>query len=683
MRRRNLAMPNSLSLRSSSSSRPFAGALHSVLAASLLGTATLLSGCSDETVTKSHAFDVAFQAATKEALATTDAFSSDASGAALTRLASLASELKSLSGATQAQTDAAQSLAASLYRKVAAAQFARAQDFEQAEATARALALARADAAALLEGIAASYERAEFAANREAATALRDESGQRGQTVRAVAAQGAGALAELTRQIEEMQAVVARLETEAAVLLLKARQSGATAGYPFVAEAARLTADASAMKVSMSAVVAQLDDAAPMVQLASLAGETSSAISGAAESQLEQLNKLEAALAAQAKLAQALAMQMRDSAVATLAQVEAERAGPLAEAYAAANDALDQCTSLARGGNANDALAMQVHIERAQLVLSALRGMTEQAREYAMLSNAGALFGGEAKFATQVDALKANAETRIASFREQLQAGVDATQSLGEDPQSVATKKWFEESKKNADALDVKTMFAPPEPVAVAAPVAAPKSNAAKPSTSGGASASASGYPSPAELATAINASRLDPRADISKNFSASSAGGKAMLSVLGTVMKEMIPLREAVAKKFGPDALAAIGSIGDGMGIPSSAMNGTTELSVGDINGDNGTLVGGDASLPIVKTSSGWLVDFNALLESTGADMTQMEQMAPMMKAGMAMMMPMMKKAVAGVVAKINSGEITDAAGVGTALQEAMTAGMGMGRGG
>ncbi len=676
-------MPNSLHLRSFQSLRPFTAVLPRILAAGLLGGASLLGGCSDETVTKSHSFDVAFQAAAKEALATTDAFSTDPSQTALTRLTSLAGELKSLTGATQSQTDAARALAASLYRKIGAAQFARARGIEQDECTARAVALALADSAARLEGLATGFENADIDANRADPEALRDDHSARGQTIRAVAAQGAAQLTELERQIEAMHASVGRLETDAAVLLLKARQSGATAGYPFVAEAARLTADASAMKVSMSAIVAQLDAAAPLVQLASLSGETSTAIADAAESQLDQLSKLEGALDAQAKSARELSGRMRDSAIATLAQIDAERAGPLADTYTAASDALDQSATLARGGSSNDALAMEIHIERAQIMLSALRGMTDQAREYAMLSNTGTLFGGEARFATQVNALKADAETRITALREQLLAGIDATQSLGEDAQSVATKKWFEDAKKSADALNVDTLFAPPAPIAVASPATTPKATAAKPSALGSGSAGASGFPTPADLAAALNASRVDPKADPTKVFSASSAGGKAMLSVLSLVMKEMIPLREAVAKKFGVEALGAIGSIGEGMGIPSSAMNSTADLTVGEIDGDNGTLVGGDASLPIVKTPTGWLVDFNALLESSGADMTQMEQMAPMMKAGMAMMMPMLKKAIAGVVAEVESGEIADAAGIGPALEKAMAESMGLGRGG
>ncbi|MSR40480.1 MAG: hypothetical protein EXS10_01050 [Phycisphaerales bacterium] len=684
-------MLNSLTLARSTSARPFArnlagfptGLLAGILAIGLLGSATLLGGCSDETVVKAQAFDAAFNAAAQKALATTDAFSNDPNSAALDQLKSLAAELSTLSGATENQSNAARALAASLYRKVGSAQLARAQGFEQDENTTRELALALADAAATLDGVAASYESADFTSTRNAATALRDQSEQIAQFARAGAGAATAQLGELDRQIAAVNSTIARLETESAVLLLKARQSGATAGYPFVAESARLTADASALKVSMSKLVAQLDAAAPLVQLASLKGEGSTSVQGAAESELDQLRALDGVLGEQAKLAHTLAGQLRDHSVATLERIEAERAGPLAEAYTAAVEALDQCSSLTRGSDASDALAMEVHVERTQLALSALRGMTEQARGYAVLANSGALFGGDAKYATQLDALKKSATERITALREQLQLSLDATQALGEDPQSVATKKWFDDAKKSADALDVEKLFTPPAPVEVAA--AKPAAKPAKRSTLGSATAAATGFPTPEALAAAMNALRLDPRGDPTKCFSASSAGGQAMLGVMGPLLKELMPLREAVAEKFGAEALATIVDVGASMGMPSIGGLGSAELKVGEVSGDTGTLTDGTSTMPIMKIASGWLVDFNGMLEASGTDMAQMEQMAPMMKAGMAMVMPMMKKATASVIAQIKSGAITDPSAIGPAFEEALKSSMGgmMGGGG
>ena len=663
-------MLNSSSLRHS---------LSAVLAVGFISGATLLTGCGDPTIASARAFDARFNALAEAAASANDAFSAEADATSLSTLKQLANEVSGLNGATAGQTEAAQTLAASLFRKVASAELARAIRFEQDESTARALAVALANGAASLDGIASSYDNVDLSNTQASATTLRDRSQQIAQIARSGVAAIAAPLAALERQIQAMNANIAQLETESAVLLLKARQAGPATGLPFVEESARLTAEASALKVSMSGIVAQFDATAPMAQFAALSGETATSVNAAAESELDQLNQLKGVLSDQSKLARNLANQMRDRAVETTQRIDAERAGPLADAYAAATEALDKCSGLARG-SAGDALQLEVHVERAQLAMSALRGMTEQARVYAVLANSGPLFGGEAKYAASLDALKASATERLTAMREQITAGVDATQMLGEDARATATKKWFNDAKKNADALDVEKLFTPPAPVEVA--IVAPVKRTLSPSS--GATASATtGFPTPEALAAAMNAARLDPAADPMRCFTASSAGGKAMLSVMGPMMKEMIPLRKAVAAKFGPEALSALGDIGAGMGLPGVTSGGTGDVSVGDISGDTGTLTSGTTSMPIVKTATGWFVDFNATLEASGADLAQMEQMAPMMKAGFAMVMPMLKKAIASVTAKVESGEITDAADVGPALEEAMSAGMpGMGRG-
>ena len=663
-------MLNSSSLRHS---------LSAVLAVGFISGATLLTGCGDPTIASARAFDARFNALAEAAASANDAFSAEADATSLSTLKQLANEVSGLNGATAGQTEAAQTLAASLFRKVASAELARAIRFEQDESTARALAVALANGAASLDGIASSYDNVDLSNTQASATTLRDRSQQIAQIARSGVAAIAAPLAALERQIQAMNANIAQLETESAVLLLKARQAGPATGLPFVEESARLTAEASALKVSMSGIVAQFDATAPMAQFAALSGETATSVNAAAESELDQLNQLKGVLSDQSKLARNLANQMRDRAVETTQRIDAERAGPLADAYAAATEALDKCSGLARG-SAGDALQLEVHVERAQLAMSALRGMTEQARVYAVLANSGPLFGGEAKYAASLDALKASATERLTAMREQITAGVDATQMLGEDARATATKKWFNDAKKNADALDVEKLFTPPAPVEVA--IVAPVKRTLSPSS--GATASATtGFPTPEALAAAMNAARLDPAADPMRCFTASSAGGKAMLSVMGPMMKEMIPLRKAVAAKFGPEALSALGDIGAGMGLPGVTSGGTGDVSVGDISGDTGTLTSGTTSMPIVKTATGWFVDFNATLEASGADLAQMEQMAPMMKAGFAMVMPMLKKAIASVTAKVESGEITDAADVGPALEEAMSAGMpGGGRG-
>ena len=649
------------------------------LAVGVISGATLLTGCGDPTIASARAFDARFNALAEAAASANDAFSAEADATSLSTLKQLANEVSGLNGATAGQTEAAQTLAASLFRKVASAELARAIRFEQDESTARALAVALANGAASLDGIASSYDNVDLSNTQASATTLRDRSQQIAQIARSGVAAIAAPLAALERQIQAMNANIAQLETESAVLLLKARQAGPATGLPFVEESARLTAEASALKVSMSGIVAQFDATAPMAQFAALSGETATSVNAAAESELDQLNQLKGVLSDQSKLARNLANQMRDRAVETTQRIDAERAGPLADAYAAATEALDKCSGLARG-SAGDALQLEVHVERAQLAMSALRGMTEQARVYAVLANSGPLFGGEAKYAASLDALKASATERLTAMREQITAGVDATQMLGEDARATATKKWFNDAKKNADALDVEKLFTPPAPVEVA--IVAPVKRTLSPSS--GATASATtGFPTPEALAAAMNAARLDPAADPMRCFTASSAGGKAMLSVMGPMMKEMIPLRKAVAAKFGPEALSALGDIGAGMGLPGVTSGGTGDVSVGDISGDTGTLTSGTTSMPIVKTATGWFVDFNATLEASGADLAQMEQMAPMMKAGFAMVMPMLKKAIASVTAKVESGEITDAADVGPALEEAMSAGMpGGGRG-
>ena len=669
-RRNPFPMLNSSSLRHSMSA---------VLAVGFISGATLLTGCGDPTIASARAFDARFNALAEAAASANDAFSAEADATSLSTLKQLANEVSGLNGATAGQTEAAQTLAASLFRKVASAELARAIRFEQDESTARALAVALANGAASLDGIASSYDNVDLSNTQASATTLRDRSQQIAQIARSGVAAIAAPLAALERQIQAMNANIAQLETESAVLLLKARQAGPATGLPFVEESARLTAEASALKVSMSGIVAQFDATAPMAQFAALSGETATSVNAAAESELDQLNQLKGVLSDQSKLARNLANQMRDRAVETTQRIDAERAGPLADAYAAATEALDKCSGLARG-SAGDALQLEVHVERAQLAMSALRGMTEQARVYAVLANSGPLFGGEAKYAASLDALKASATERLTAMREQITAGVDATQMLGEDARATATKKWFNDAKKNADALDVEKLFTPPAPVEVA--IVAPVKRTLSPSS--GATASATtGFPTPEALAAAMNAARLDPAADPMRCFTASSAGGKAMLSVMGPMMKEMIPLRKAVAAKFGPEALSALGDIGAGMGLPGVTSGGTGDVSVGDISGDTGTLTSGTTSMPIVKTATGWFVDFNATLEASGADLAQMEQMAPMMKAGFAMVMPMLKKAIASVTAKVESGEITDAADVGPALEEAMSAGMpGMGRG-
>ena len=669
-RRNPFPMLNSSSLRHSMSA---------FLAVGVISGATLLTGCGDPTIASARAFDARFNALAEAAASANDAFSAEADATSLSTLKQLANEVSGLNGATAGQTEAAQTLAASLFRKVASAELARAIRFEQDESTARALAVALANGAASLDGIASSYDNVDLSNTQASATTLRDRSQQIAQIARSGVAAIAAPLAALERQIQAMNANIAQLETESAVLLLKARQAGPATGLPFVEESARLTAEASALKVSMSGIVAQFDATAPMAQFAALSGETATSVNAAAESELDQLNQLKGVLSDQSKLARNLANQMRDRAVETTQRIDAERAGPLADAYAAATEALDKCSGLARG-SAGDALQLEVHVERAQLAMSALRGMTEQARVYAVLANSGPLFGGEAKYAASLDALKASATERLTAMREQITAGVDATQMLGEDARATATKKWFNDAKKNADALDVEKLFTPPAPVEVA--IVAPVKRTLSPSS--GATASATtGFPTPEALAAAMNAARLDPAADPMRCFTASSAGGKAMLSVMGPMMKEMIPLRKAVAAKFGPEALSALGDIGAGMGLPGVTSGGTGDVSVGDISGDTGTLTSGTTSMPIVKTATGWFVDFNATLEASGADLAQMEQMAPMMKAGFAMVMPMLKKAIASVTAKVESGEITDAADVGPALEEAMSAGMpGMGRG-
>ncbi len=669
-RRNPFPMLNSSSLRHSMSA---------VLAVGFISGATLLTGCGDPTIASARAFDARFNALAEAAASANDAFSAEADATSLSTLKQLANEVSGLNGATAGQTEAAQTLAASLFRKVASAELARAIRFEQDESTARALAVALANGAASLDGIASSYDNVDLSNTQASATTLRDRSQQIAQIARSGVAAIAAPLAALERQIQAMNANIAQLETESAVLLLKARQAGPATGLPFVEESARLTAEASALKVSMSGIVAQFDATAPMAQFAALSGETATSVNAAAESELDQLNQLKGVLSDQSKLARNLANQMRDRAVETTQRIDAERAGPLADAYAAATEALDKCSGLARG-SAGDALQLEVHVERAQLAMSALRGMTEQARVYAVLANSGPLFGGEAKYAASLDALKASATERLTAMREQITAGVDATQMLGEDARATATKKWFNDAKKNADALDVEKLFTPPAPVEVA--IVAPVKRTLSPSS--GATASATtGFPTPEALAAAMNAARLDPAADPMRCFTASSAGGKAMLSVMGPMMKEMIPLRKAVAAKFGPEALSALGDIGAGMGLPGVTSGGTGDVSVGDISGDTGTLTSGTTSMPIVKTATGWFVDFNATLEASGADLAQMEQMAPMMKAGFAMVMPMLKKAIASVTAKVESGEITDAADVGPALEEAMSAGMpGGGRG-
>ena len=634
-------------------------------------SASLLVGCGDPKLAEQAKFEKEFNtvASSYESAVrgNTALLSSNPSSESVAALRALAEQAKALSGGTAAQQEAATQLAASMYRTAGSIELARVSRIEAEQEIARSVAFNASLLAADLDAIGAAAEALDYSNATAVPEAMKSATANATRTLQEEVRTLERPLGQLVAEISSRTAELARLESEAAVSMRRARESSAKIAEDYVNEAARIQEEARGVRNTLAEKTIEADDKAIALNLTQVELESVKAVQAAATEALDFVSGFRAEVDGAATKVRDLAAELKKKSDAIMKSIAEERAGALKSAYEAAAADFANAASSTGSSPASDALRTALMSEELRLKVTEVLGLGSHGRMVAAT-------GG-----SDLAALKSQAETAITALKEKAAAAADAMAAIS-DEKLAELKASIDETKKMADGLSVDTLLAPP--------ALAEKPKTAKKSSGAGSGAGSTGRSMSGDTGDRVEdieawvgqynaAVESKPSSAVEMMLAVmddSTSIGKAMKDMSAPMMSAMAPLYDAMQAKFGTTKLELGGGGMGGGGMAAGLGSGVSSLEKVSVDADRAVFKDANGQETVfVKTDAGWKVDLTSALEAQGMSAEQFEQMLPMVQGMMGPMMGLMKKAAADVAAKIESGEITSADDAGAAMQAAI----------
>ena len=650
----------------------FRPVFHIAVVLSSCMTATLLSGCVDPELDKQAKFQQQLDEVSAGYVAAVGGdpamLSTAPSDEALTALRALGNRARGLSGGTASQEESARALAASISRTTGSIALARAAWLESGQEIVRDLAINASSLAADLDAVAQAGEDLNLSSSTDDAREVKAASAADMRAFQEEVRQIEVPAAQLAQRIAEGSARLSQLNQESALLARKARESTPAAGLAFVEEAALIQSDARTLQTSVENDTIVADQVVSQGEYASARLTAAQNTQAAATNAIEFLGTFDADIKGQSGKSREMANELRRNAQSLLKAIDDERAGALKSAYEGAIADFSSASAGAGGSGADSAaLANTLMIEELRLLSTQIAGLGAQGRMLGMESVAD----NAAALAT----VRTEAEAVITAFKEKATTAADQFANLGEDPALAGLKTYIDGVKKVADGLTVDKLMTPVAVVEVKKPAAAKAIGAGASSGRSSSGESNTGIADPDAFVAKLAALSGDPSAAAALFVGAiddSTPIGKAMKSMVGSMMTAMKPVSDAMIEKFGS---ASLGSMAGGMGaLDVSSLGNLTQRS----NDGTRAVYGaeGGTEITFVKGANGWAIDMSEAMRASGMTDEQIDQMAPMMSMMMGPMMGSMKKAATEVAARIAADEFATVEEAQAALQEMMAAG-------
>ena len=650
----------------------FRPVFHIAVVLSSCMAATLLSGCVDPELDKQAKFQKQLDEVSAGYVAAVGGdpamLSTAPSDEALTALRALGNRARGLSGGTASQEESARALAASISRTTGSIALARAAWLESGQEIVRDLAINASSLAADLDAVAQAGEDLNLSSSTDDAREVKAASAADMRAFQEEVRQIEVPAAQLAQRIAEGSARLSQLNQESALLARKARESNPAAGLAFVEEAALIQSDARTLQTSVENDTIVADQVVSQGEYASARLTAAQNTQAAATNAIEFLGTFDADIKGQSGKSREMANELRRNAQSLLKAIDDERAGALKSAYEGAIADFSSASAGAGGSGADSAaLANTLMIEELRLLSTQIAGLGAQGRMLGMESVAD----NAAALAT----VRTDAEAVITAFKEKATTAADQFANLGEDPALAGLKTYIDGVKKVADGLTVDKLMTPVAVVEVKKPAAAKAISAGASSGRSSSGESNTGIDDPDAFVAKLAALSGDPSAAAALFVGAiddSTPIGKAMKSMVGSMMTAMKPVSDAMIEKFGS---ASLGSMAGGMGaLDVSSLGNLTQRS----NDGTRAVYGaeGGTEITFVKGANGWAIDMSEAMRASGMTDEQIDQMAPMMSMMMGPMMGSMKKAATEVAARIAADEFATVEEAQAALQEMMAAG-------
>lgn len=650
----------------------FRPVFHIAVVLSSCMAATLLSGCVDPELDKQAKFQKQLDEVSAGYVAAVGGdpamLSTAPSDEALTALRALGNRARGLSGGTASQEESARALAASISRTTGSIALARAAWLESGQEIVRDLAINASSLAADLDAVAQAGEDLNLSSSTDDAREVKAASAADMRAFQEEVRQIEVPAAQLAQRIAEGSARLSQLNQESALLARKARESTPAAGLAFVEEAALIQSDARTLQTSVENDTIVADQVVSQGEYASARLTAAQNTQAAATNAIEFLGTFDADIKGQSGKSREMANELRRNAQSLLKAIDDERAGALKSAYEGAIADFSSASAGAGGSGADSAaLANTLMIEELRLLSTQIAGLGAQGRMLGMESVAD----NAAALAT----VRTEAEAVITAFKEKATTAADQFANLGEDPALAGLKTYIDGVKKVADGLTVDKLMTPVAVVEVKKPAAAKAIGAGASSGRSSSGESNTGIADPDAFVAKLAALSGDPSAAAALFVGAiddSTPIGKAMKSMVGSMMTAMKPVSDAMIEKFGS---ASLGSMAGGMGaLDVSSLGKLTQRS----NDGTRAVYGaeGGTEITFVKGANGWAIDMSEAMRASGMTDEQIDQMAPMMSMMMGPMMGSMKKAATEVAARIAADEFATVEEAQAALQEMMAAG-------
>ncbi|MEY2794379.1 MAG: hypothetical protein RIR10_95, partial [Planctomycetota bacterium] len=574
-------------------------------------SASLLVGCGDPKLAEQAKFEKEFNTVASSyenaVRGNTALLSSNPSSESVAALRALAEQAKALSGGTSAQQEAAMQLAASMYRTAGSIELARASGIEAEQEIARSVAFNASLLAADLDAIGAAAEALDYSSATSLPEAMKSGAANAARKLQEEVRTLERPLGQLVEEINSRTAELARLESESAVSLRRARESSAKIAEDYVNEAARIQEEARGVRDTLTDKSIAADDLAITLTLTQVEFESVKAVQAAATEALDFVAGYRAEVDGAATKARDLAAELKKKADAIMKSIAEERAGALKSAYEAAATDFANAASSAGSSAASDALRTALMSEELRLKVTEVLGLGSHGRMVAAT-------GG-----SDLAALKTEAETAITALKEKAAAAADAMASVS-DEKLAELKASIEETKKMADGLSVDKLLAPPA-LAEKPKTAKNSSGAGSGASSTGRSMSGAGGAGADDIETWVaqyNAAIESKPSDAVEMMLAvmddSTSVGKAMKDMSGPMLSAMAPLYDAMQAKFGTTKLELGGGGMGGGGMAAGLGSGVSSLEKVSVDSDRAVFKDANGQETVfVKTDAGWKVDLTS----------------------------------------------------------------------
>ena len=339
----------------------------------------------------------------------------------------------------------------------------------------------------------------------------------------------------------------------------------------------------------------------------------------------------------------------RDSASAAILTESTQLASELLTRWESASTLLEESIQSRGGGRstqskeskaAGDSWKLKTAWSLGQMQESQVNFLTEECAALTEVLDSG-IVTGATRWQTILEACQAQVTQLTAASLQSYEKAKETARELGRDGESSVFQLDVRIAKLSGTA----------SPVTPNTPEETPQDNTTSQSTSTG-----SGFSTPQELVVFINENF--GFASESKAYLKKTPNAKKVFDTVQSLYAGFDQLSTAIDEKFGNKGSSSLRAF-ENM-IPEFAADPSTIVMVTD---DTATITVSNHLYTMLKTENGWLVDFDAVVESVGL-MQQLPQITKVVRA------------LQSVTAQINDGSITDVGQLQFAIGAAMMGG-------